>query len=420
VRVRILLDDIYPPTRRFAQRASAQHPGIQVRLYNPFFWSDSWDPVRVGELMADAERLNRRMHNKLFVADGAFAIAGGRNIADDYFVRSSDQGFVDFDVLAAGTVVAELAALFDPYWNSHHSFDARDLFADRSPADERRAWFAAQVAGVCSTSLCVDEGDDLALPPTGRPPLREGVEAGRIAMHGATAAAVADDPEKVHEAAESTALPEQPPSRVRAQVAQEIRQAQRELVVVSPYLIPGDSGVEAIRRYRYRDRGVAVTLLTNSLASTDEPLVHVGYRRYRGAIVRTGAELYEWSPARSGRVFRQLLRGLPVLRLHAKAALIDREVVYLGSMNFDPRSRDFNTESGLLIHSPALAEEVHALIQDLKRDAAYRVLLADDGVDLRWVAADGSEPPGDFEPDTDFWSRLLLQLLAPFVPEEML
>jgi putative cardiolipin synthase len=149
-------------------------------------------------------------------------------------------------------------------------------------------------------------------------------------------------------------------------------------------------------------------------------MVHLGYRRYRAALLREGVALYEWSPARGGRVLRELLAGGSVLRLHAKAALIDRELVFLGSMNFDPRSRDLNTEFGLLIRSPELAEEMHALLTRLIREGAYRLQLDADGRTLRWSTGDGERPVDDFEPDTDFGSRLLLDLLEPFVPEEML
>jgi cardiolipin synthase C len=109
-----------------------------------------------------------------------------------------------------------------------------------------------------------------------------------------------------------------------------------------------------------------------------------------------------------------------VLRLHAKAALIDRSLVYLGSMNFDPRSRQLNTEFGLLIRSPELADEVHALVERLKREGAFRLHLDADGRTLHWTAGDSDLHIEEFEPDTDFGSRLLLDLLEPFVPEEML
>jgi len=148
--------------------------------------------------------------------------------------------------------------------------------------------------------------------------------------------------------------------------------------------------------------------------------VHLGYRKYRAAMLREGVALYEWSPARGGRVLRELLAGGTVLRLHAKAALVDRERVFLGSMNFDPRSRDLNTEFGLLIRSPELAEELHALLTKLMREGAYRLHLDADGRTLHWAAGDSDLHVEAFEPDTDFGSRLLLDLLEPFVPEEML
>jgi putative cardiolipin synthase len=207
-------------------------------------------------------------------------------------------------------------------------------------------------------------------------------------------------------------------SQVRLLVAQAIRGVQRELLVVSPYLIPGPAGVQAIRTFTAR--GVQVRLLTNSLAATDERLVHVGYRQYRADVLRAGVELYELSPAHGGRVLRELASGGQVLRLHAKCAVIDRRRLYLGSMNFDPRSRDLNTEFGLLIDSPELAAQVGTLVDEVIRRAAWRLRLADDGSGLRWSLANGDGAEHDVEPDTDLGSRLLLDLLAPFVPEELL
>jgi putative cardiolipin synthase len=238
-------------------------------------------------------------------------------------------------------------------------------------------------------------------------------------MHRARASAAADAPEKIGAApaADLDALAAAG-AEVRMRVSKAIRDAREELVIVSPYLIPGPNAEAALREFR--KRGVRVTLMTNSLAATDEPLVHVGYRRYRTALLREGVELYEWSPVRSGRVFRQLLRGRTVLRLHAKCALIDSHDVYLGSMNFDPRSRNLNTEFALLIHSPELAAQVAGFVHDMKRAGSYRVRLAADGETLRWSPGDGGDDVEDFEPDTDFWSRLLLDLLSPLVPEELL
>jgi len=199
-----------------------------------------------------------------------------------------------------------------------------------------------------------------------------------------------------------------------------IRSARQELIVVSPYLIPGPTGVQALRSFR--ERGVRVTLMTNSLASTDEPLAHLGYRRYRVDLLRAGVEIYEWSLTRSGRVFRQLLSGHTVLRLHTKCALIDHRTAYIGSMNFDPRSRSLNTETGLLIQSTELALEIEAAVEAMKREGSYRLQLADDGQTIRWLDGDADAAVATHvdEPDTDFWSRFLLDLMSPFVPEELL
>ena len=207
-------------------------------------------------------------------------------------------------------------------------------------------------------------------------------------------------------------------AQVRLLVAQAIQQVRRELLIVSPYLIPGPTGVAGVSTIRRRD--VQVTLLTNSLAATDEPLVHLSYSKYRAALLREGVTLYEWAPAGGGRVLRELVAGAPVLRLHAKAALIDRELVFLGSMNFDPRSRDVNTEFGLLVRSPELAEDLHALLMQLIDESAYRLHLQSDGHSLRWTRGDGSIIAEGEEPDTDFASRVLLRLLGPLVPEELL
>ncbi len=205
-------------------------------------------------------------------------------------------------------------------------------------------------------------------------------------------------------------------AQVRLLVAQAIQHAQRvgDRLALPDSRAGGRGGLGELRQ-----RGVQVTLLTNSLAATDEPSVHLGYRKYRAALLREGVALYEWSPARGDRVLRELVAGGTVLRLHAKAALVDRERVFLGSMNFDPRSRDLNTEFGLLIRSPELAEELHALLMQLMRKAPTGCTWSrrpHAALDRRRQRLHHEA----FEPDTDFGSRLLLDLLEPFVPEEML
>jgi putative cardiolipin synthase len=415
VRVRVLVDDLYTADDELLLLGLAAHPRVEVRLFNPFGFGRNSQWARFLSALFGAERLHRRMHNKLQVVDGVMAIAGGRNIGDEYFEAQGDQLFYDFDVLVAGAVVPELSTAFDRYWNSAYSYDVHDVLGEPRGSLTLPKAFEESVERACDATPC-------AGPPPA-PSEHESWNAlaaefrrGRLTMHAANAQAAADAPSKVGSVAAEAA---DEVAEVRQRVGALLREAREEIVIVSPYLIPGPNALTTL--HAFRERGVRVTLMTNSLAATDEPLVHVGYRRHRAALLREGVQLYEWSPVRSGRVFRQLLRGRTVLRLHAKCALIDGHHVYLGSMNFDPRSRNFNTEFGLLIHSPELAAEIAGFIHDMKRAGSYRVSLAADGQTLRWSAGDGPDDVVEgFEPDSDPLSRWLLDLLSPFVPEELL
>ncbi|HSW26989.1 MAG TPA: phospholipase D family protein [Burkholderiaceae bacterium] len=420
VRVRVLVDDLYTVDDDLLLLGLAAQPGVQVRLFNPFGFGRDSHWARLLSALFGPERLHRRMHNKLLVVDGVMAMAGGRNIGDEYFEALDDQLFYDFDVLVAGAVVPQLARTFDPYWNSPYSHDVAVVFGEeRAGTPALRKAFDEQLQLGCAAPPCAAPLSAADSEHESWAALAAEFQREQLTMHRAYASAAADAPEKIDApaAADVPALAAAG-AEVRMRVSKAIRDAREQIVIVSPYLIPGPNAEAALREFR--QRGVHVTMMTNSLAGTDEPLAHVGYRRYRTALLREGVELYEWSPVRSGRVFRQLLRGETVLRLHAKCALIDGHHVYLGSMNFDPRSRNLNTELGLLIHSPELAAEVAGFVHDMKRAGSYRVRLAADGETLRWSPGEGGDDVEDFEPDTDFWSRLLLDLLSPFVPEELL
>jgi putative cardiolipin synthase len=385
-------------------------------LFNPFLAGRESHLSRLAESALGSPRMHRRMHNKLLVADAALAIAGGRNIADAYFLPAAQGSFVDIDVLVAGALVPQMAQGFDLYWNSEHTHELHSIVDEPLSAQARRRAFDEAVVGPCETPACLAVEQVMRRDDA----LANELVMGPLSMHIALAQVAYDSPDKItsEQVAVDVAMLATGGAQVRLLVAQAIRQAQRELLVVSPYLIPGPAGVAGLGDLRRR--GVQVTLLTNSLAATDEPMVHLGYRKYRGAILAEGVALYEWSPALGGRVLRELVAGGSVLRLHAKAALIDRQLLYLGSMNFDPRSRDLNTEFGLLIRSPELAEEVYTLLHRLLREGAYRLHLDDDGHTLHWTVGDSGVHVEAFEPDTDLGSRLLLDLLEPWVPEEML
>lgn len=133
------------------------------------------------------------------------------------------------------------------------------------------------------------------------------------------------------------------------------------------YFVPGERGVEVLSELKAR--GVRVRILTNSLSSTDVPAVHSGYSRYREALLAAGVELHEYRvdsprPIPSTRLLRT---GRSDSALHAKVLVHDRRMVWIGTANFDPRSRRINTETGLLIDSEALAAR---MLTSVERDFA--------------------------------------------------
>ena len=202
-------------------------------------------------------------------------------------------------------------------------------------------------------------------------------------------------------------------------VMDRVMEATSDVVISSPYFIPGTIGVREFGDLRKRN--IKVTILTNSLAANDVPLVHTGYARYRAELLRTGVDIYELSPTRIQKNERFSLPGSSLGRLHAKTAVIDQTMVYIGSVNLDPRSDSTNTELGLFARCPELAKEVTRVINISKLQSSYRLQFASDGQSLEWLATDGNgEVVLSQEPEVTPFMRLETLLLAPFVPEQLL
>ena len=416
VRVRLLMDDLYTAGEDELLLGLAATPGVEMRLFNPFPAGRSRLSTRFAASLFDFSRVQRRMHNKLFIADGALAVAGGRNIGSRYFTQTTGENFLDLDTVVAGALLPRLAQLFDRYWNSEHVVPIERLVTDTRPAAERRQRFEELTGAANNRPPRRPAPNDLL----GYAPLADDLAAGRLGLVWARAEAYADSPDRVLGlTAQYGGVPLLDVDGVRYNVIERLRRARLVVAIVSPYLIPGDEGLDAMRRAR--ERGVALSLVTNSLAATDEPLVHTGYRRYRERMLELGVGLYELSSQRTRHSVRLGLFGTEVGRLHAKTAVFDREWVFIGSMNFDPRSDRHNTELGLFIQSPDLARQLVKLADTLKRQGSYRLALDERG-SLAWVAGneDGSTTTLSQEPDSSPWERLMLNLLAPLVPEGLL
>ncbi|MFL6663532.1 MAG: phospholipase D-like domain-containing protein [Rhizobacter sp.] len=411
VRVRLLIDDFYTGGKDPLFIAFAAHENVQVRLFNPFRSArESGQAGRFLAAIGDWSRVNHRMHNKMFIADGAMAVFGGRNVANEYFLRGDKgENFIDLDAFATGAIVAPMQALFDSYWNSSPVYPLDAVAASTLGKAQLRASFEDWTGPADTPPPPLPPNDIL-----GHAPIAEDLDAGRLNLIWASAYVFADPPDKPFEQ-----LDGRWETSATYNAFEAIRRAEAEVVVSSPYLVPGPRGLALIRDMR--NRGVALSFLTNSLASTDEPLVHLGYSRHREEMLRLGVELYELSSVRVKQNKRNFLYGSSLGRLHAKLIVIDRKTVFIGSMNFDPRSAHTNTELGAVIQSPELARELLRVIDIDRAHNAYRVRLAPDGSGLQWLSTEGNDSVlrAD-EPEASAWIRFKLWLLNHVVSDRLL
>jgi len=412
VRVRLLVDDLYTTHSDALLRGLSSFPNVEVHLFNPFCCARSAGVAgRYAASLFDFGRLNHRMHNKLFIADGVMAVAGGRNIADEYFLRAADSNFVDMDAFVTGAVVKDFAAIFDRYWNSEVVFPIGLVGTPIGDPEASRKAFDTTLTSLPAAPPIDPPSTDVL----GYGPISEELDSGQLGLIWGQARAFADPPEKLLAMTPKIAYE----TSVTSGVMMQIWQAKSDLVLTSPYLIPGQMGVTSLQNLQ-RDH-VKVTVVTNSLAATDEPLVHNGYSRYRPAILDAGVELYELSPTRAQHTKRLGMFGSSLGRLHAKTAIIDKRTVFIGSMNLDPRSASANTELGMFIDSAPLAKELLRVINISKLESAYQVRFSPMTRTLEWLTIeDDKETVLLVEPESTFWLRLHNMLLGWFVPEQLL
>lgn len=399
VRVRVLLDDVDTGRHEAAIIGLDAHPNIQIRLFNPFSVRGDNPLGRAAQFLGD-KRLNHRMHNKVFVADNLLAIAGGRNIGDEYFQADSPVAFHDLDVLAAGLVVGDMSHAFDRYWNSPYAVSVKAI-----PRPDKRERLLDRVREGLERNLAELDQDTL-FEYMGLDALNGPGEGEISPWLPGRAEFLSDPPHKVDHAGHLSQLP-------LARLLDKGLAVRRELLIASPYFVPGQVGVDLLGYLH--GRGAAVRLLTNSVAATDVLVVHGGYAKYRLPMVLRGIELYELKPTQvQHRFFRRLAGGSSRTSLHSKVMVFDRETVYIGSMNLDPRSLLLNTESGLLIRGPALAERAARFVEhEMGPQASYRVRLAYRPEDGRPVLAwQEGEVLHTKEPNAGFWTRLLMDLIS--------
>lgn len=408
VRVRILVDDIDMGGRDDAIIALDDHPNIEIRLFNPF----NRHTPRWLQYLFGLGSVTRRMHNKAYIVDNAFAVLGGRNIGDEYYDARPDLAFADLDVLTIGPVVRDVSAAFDRYWNSRRSWPVRAVI-DARPDAETVAALRRQLEARIESAATSEYIQALE-----HSPLAEQIRLNRVQYVWGDARVVVDDPEKIAASRSASEL------HLATQIDPLFAHLQHELLIVSPYFVPGEEGVAFFRKLT--EKGIRVRILTNSLASNDVPVVHAGYVRYRMALLRAGVELYELDQTRtpSSRQKTKSLTGSSRASLHAKTFLLDRRTAFIGSLNLDPRSFYENTEIGVVIDSTELGETMARGFDEVVRTHAFRLerrIDADGDEVLRWHGVENGKPVVyEREPHTGFWQRFAIGVLMMLPIESQL
>jgi putative cardiolipin synthase len=461
VRIRILLDDFNTSGKNAQVLKLAFEKNMELRLFNPLPGGRSSLALRIISNLYEVDEIQRRMHNKMFVADNALAIAGGRNLGETYFGQSPGTNFVDVDVLAAGRIARDLSRSFDQYWNNPLAYPVQSLMTAQEidalkpppsagkPGDPGDPSGAAAVGTAAAESLMPmpltpEPGDTTA---TTDPTATTTVAAAIAALPDSTdlrllkwtwapSTLLVDKPGKIAADADSTEASE---DTTVDGLLQLMSQAKTDLLVVSPYFVPGERTMGQFAKLR--QRGVRVRVLTNSLASNDAIAAHIGYARYRKALLEMGIEIYEMRAEQAG-TFRSFGSaaistgsiggsiggstggnsggvGSSRASLHSKVVVIDDRLLVVGSMNLDLRSQLQNSEVAIAIRSRPLSTEAIQLIEPTMATGAYHVEL--EGDRLIWRAPQGSNlKDSTTEPDSTAMLRLAIALLGPFAPEEML
>jgi putative cardiolipin synthase len=370
VRVRVIVDDLLVDASEESLLALSAHPNIDIRIYNPKHSVGVSTPQRASNLVSDFRAFNQRMHDKTFMVDGTVAITGGRNMADEYYDFHQKYNFRDRDVLLLGPVVREMEQSFEAFWQSPLSAPIPDLL------QKRRALSSERTEEIY-TQLHAYAGD----PANFAPEVRQALE---------------DLPEKFPDLLERLAweevrfISDTPGKNGNAgldgggQITRELMmvlsQARQRITIQSPYLVMPEGGIEFFRELV--ERGVDVSISTNSLASTDNLQAFSGYSKQRKELLAAGIKVYEFRPDPAVR--RELIErhaelenSAPIFAIHAKTLVVDGRTLFIGTFNLDPRSANLNTEVGVLISDAGLAGEVEDSIRtDMRPENSW-----DAGVD---------------------------------------
>lgn len=408
VRVRLLLDDIDTIGADEPITLLNTHPDIEIRIFNPFYFRGLLRYLEVFNM----SRVGRRMHNKAIIADNSKAIIGGRNIGDIYFSADPETLFLDIDLLCLGPVVNHISISFDEYWNNRWATPVDDLYSkpNKTYAQGRiKKFLKHHIQDVKKVNF----SEVIASSEFQEKTIYE------LPMVWSNSQLFYDAPTKIDENEPAGSR------QLKSDLHDVVDSARESITIVSPYFVPGKQGVEWFRNII--QKGIKVNVFTNSLAATDVTAVHSGYAKYRFELLQAGVSLYELKPtayAKERKKFKLLLPGSRT-SLHAKTIIVDHKKVFIGSPNLDPRSRELNTEMGLLVDNKDLAHQVMKMFAGItQKRNSYFLLLEGEEHEKRkivWVSEEkGKSIKYYSEPEVGVWRKVSVYLMQLLPMEELL
>lgn len=404
VKIRLLIDDNNAKSTEGIFLALAQHPNIEVKLFNPY----RFRKYRALDMILDLKRINRRMHNKSFIADHQVALIGGRNMTNQYYNVSDNYQFSDVDVMLVGTAVKDISHSFDEYWSHEYAYKVQEVVKQ-----------SAHHLSYESLKRQLDEHYERVtvqnyLDLTSNSQAIDSLMSRDIQLDWVKAEVVKDSPDKIKSKAKKK-------EHLNFQLIQHLEQPEKNVDLISAYFVPEKKGAKMLTDLT-KD-GVKVRVLTNSFKANDVAVVHAFYGKYRQNLLEHGVQLYEFLPALNkndldkntedlAKKAKVSIKGLSRSSLHAKLMALDEKQVFIGSFNFDPRSAYLNTEIGVLLNSPPLAQAVHTTMDENLSKYAYKLVL-DANKKITWQR---QTPQGPViytkEPRMKWWQRAGIKMLS--------
>ncbi len=407
VKIRILLDDYGTKSDIVDVTLLNQHPNIEVKIFNTV--ANRSKLLYYPQFLLDFNRLNSRMHNKLFIVDNIAYITGGRNVGSNYFYPETASNFSDTDVLFIGDMTRYATNSFNEYWNHHLAIPASVI----PKAKSKHAMNRLEKAFAKTQK---ENTEDVRRYNTIISMAQRDYKQKKFDFSWGRGKFLADPPEKVE-------MTMQEKETYRGDIIRALQhlwtKTKNSVYMSAAYFVPGQGGLEHM--LREENSGVHMTIVTNSLASTNAPTVYAKWEKYRKQLIKSGADVYEFM------VSAENLRGKEHDRerkqssfsvLHSKTMVFDEDISWIGSFNLDPRSAYYNTENVAIFESRDFANKLrNMIINDTK--TSWRVTL-DNNDNPIWTGIRPDTPTPKIHktaPDTTIFRRIW-KSICNLVPEK--